>query len=266
MEVRGACGACRLSVQPHPAAQAAGDQLVARRVEHHAERGLSVDRQPDRHRELVAALDIVRVAVEGGHDPHPRCLQAGQRVARVLRVHGVRREGFGQAVAKDCVRKQIGGSNGSVATGARNRARAAAEQGRPSFTSEAACSRQLTLEFEVSIASVHGTEQFRYTEPSRARKIQSNRGMRLTGLITAVDAHAGGEPGRVIIGGVLDVAGASMFEKRLYLEQHADWLRKRMLRRPRGYPGLCCNLILPPTLADADAGFVIMEQTDYPPM
>jgi proline racemase len=90
--------------------------------------------------------------------------------------------------------------------------------------------------------------------------------MRLTGLITAVDAHAGGEPGRVIIGGVLDVAGSSMFEKRLYLEKHADGLRKRMLREPRGYPGLCCNLILPPTRAEADAGFVIMEQTDYPPM
>jgi proline racemase len=85
-------------------------------------------------------------------------------------------------------------------------------------------------------------------------------------MITAVDAHAGGEPGRVIIGGVLDVPGASMFEKRVYLEQHADGLRKRMLREPRGYPGLCCNLILPPTLPEADAGFVIMEQTDYPPM
>ena len=90
--------------------------------------------------------------------------------------------------------------------------------------------------------------------------------MRLSGLITAVDAHAGGEPGRVIIGGVLDVAGGSMFEKRLHLERHADWLRKRMLREPRGYPGLCCNVILPPTRAEADAGFVIMEQTDYPPM
>src|ERR687884_2293802 len=85
-------------------------------------------------------------------------------------------------------------------------------------------------------------------------------------MITAVDAHAGGEPGRVIVGGVLDVPGGSMFEKRLYLEQHADHLRRRMLREPRGYPGLCCNLILPPTQADADAGFVIMEQTDYPPM
>jgi proline racemase len=90
--------------------------------------------------------------------------------------------------------------------------------------------------------------------------------MRLSGMLTAVDAHAGGEPGRVIIGGVLDVPGASMFEKRVYLEQHADHIRKRMLREPRGYPGLCCNLILPPTRAEADAGFVIMEQTDYPPM
>jgi proline racemase len=85
-------------------------------------------------------------------------------------------------------------------------------------------------------------------------------------MITAVDAHAGGEPGRVITGGVLDVPGRTMFEKRTYLQDHADWLRKRMLREPRGYPALCCNVILPPTRPEADAGFVIMEQTDYPPM
>lgn len=90
--------------------------------------------------------------------------------------------------------------------------------------------------------------------------------MRLTGMVTAVDAHAGGEPGRVIVGGVLDVPGRTMFDKRLYLEQHADGLRKRMLREPRGYPGLCCNLLLPPTHPEADAGFVIMEQMEYPPM
>src|SRR5919205_3014214 len=90
--------------------------------------------------------------------------------------------------------------------------------------------------------------------------------MRLSGMVTAVDAHAGGEPGRVIVGGVLDVPGRTMFEKRRYLERHADGLRKRMLREPRGYPGLCCNVILPPTDPTADAGFIIMEQTEYPPM
>jgi len=50
------------------------------------------------------------------------------------------------------------------------------------------------------------------------------------------------------------------------LEEHADWLRKLMLREPRGYPALCCNVILPPTDPKADAGFVIMEQTEYPAM
>src|SRR5579872_6856983 len=90
--------------------------------------------------------------------------------------------------------------------------------------------------------------------------------MRLSRMITAVDAHACGEPGRVITGGVLDVPGATMFEKKLYLEAHADHLRKCMLREPRGYPAANCNLILPPTRPDADAGFVIMEQVEYPPM
>jgi proline racemase len=39
-----------------------------------------------------------------------------------------------------------------------------------------------------------------------------------------------------------------------------------MLREPRGYPAANCNLILPPTHPEADAGFVIMEQTEYPGM
>src|SRR5216684_4803845 len=52
--------------------------------------------------------------------------------------------------------------------------------------------------------------------------------MRFSSMITAVDAHACGEP--------------------------------------RRYPAANCNLILPPTHPEADAGFVIMEQVEYPPM
>ncbi len=90
--------------------------------------------------------------------------------------------------------------------------------------------------------------------------------MRVTDMITAVDLHACGEPGRVITGGVLDVPGKSMFEKMKYFEKNLDHLRLRMLREPRGYPALCANVILPPTDPQADAGFIIMEQTEYPPM
>lgn len=90
--------------------------------------------------------------------------------------------------------------------------------------------------------------------------------MQFARMISAIDAHACGEPGRVIIGGVPDVPGKTMFEKKVYLETHADSLRKLMLREPRGYPASNCNLILPPTHPDADAGFIIMEQVEYPPM
>lgn len=90
--------------------------------------------------------------------------------------------------------------------------------------------------------------------------------MRFDRMITAVEAHAGGEPGRVITGGVIDVPGATMFAKMQHLHQHRDEIRKLMLREPRGYPGLCCNILLPPTDPAADAGYVIMEQVEYPPM
>ena len=78
--------------------------------------------------------------------------------------------------------------------------------------------------------------------------------MRLSSMIAAVDLHACGEPGRVIVGGVRDVPGRSMFEKMQHLARHQDGLRLRMLREPRGYPAANCNLVLPPTHPEADAG------------
>jgi proline racemase len=90
--------------------------------------------------------------------------------------------------------------------------------------------------------------------------------MRLANMVSAVDLHACGEPGRVITGGVLDVPGRTMFEKMKHFEQHGDALRRRMLFEPRGYPAMCCNVILPATHPEADAGFVIMEPVEYPPM
>jgi len=90
--------------------------------------------------------------------------------------------------------------------------------------------------------------------------------MRLTKLVNAVDLHACGEPGRVITGGVLDVPGRSMFEKMQFFAEHHDDLRKRMLREPRGYPAANCNLVLPPAHKDAQAGYIIMEQVEYPAM
>lgn len=90
--------------------------------------------------------------------------------------------------------------------------------------------------------------------------------MRLSRMFTAVEAHAEGEPGRVITGGMPRLNGATVFEKMQDLQARHDDIRTLMLQEPRGYPALCCNALVPPSHPEADAGFIIMEQTEYPPM
>ena len=84
-------------------------------------------------------------------------------------------------------------------------------------------------------------------------------------MIQSVETHSG-EPMRVITGGVPHIPGDSVYEQAKWLERHDDQLRLMMLREPRGYPPLCCNLLVPPKHPDADAGFIIMEQVEYPMM
>ena len=83
--------------------------------------------------------------------------------------------------------------------------------------------------------------------------------------IHAVDTHIG-EPMRVITGGIPHIPGNTIYEKMKYLEEKDDQLRLMMLREPRGYPPLCCNIVCPPVHPDADAGYIIMEQVEYPVM
>lgn len=90
--------------------------------------------------------------------------------------------------------------------------------------------------------------------------------MRFSKMINVVGVHAAGELNEVITGGVLDVPGASMFEKMLYLQNRADDLRNFLLNEPRGRVTQCVNLVLPATNPEADAGFVIMESDFYVPM
>jgi proline racemase len=90
--------------------------------------------------------------------------------------------------------------------------------------------------------------------------------MRASRILQAVDVHAEGEPGRVITGGMPFLRGATVFEKMQDMAQNHDDIRLQMLREPRGYPGLCGNAIVPPCHPEADAGFIIFEQTEYPPM
>ena len=82
-------------------------------------------------------------------------------------------------------------------------------------------------------------------------------------VIHCVDAHAEGEASRIIVGGVLDVPGATMLEKMQHLEREGDELRRLLLFEPRGSAPLSLDLVLPSSHPEADAGFLIMESCSY---
>ena len=90
--------------------------------------------------------------------------------------------------------------------------------------------------------------------------------MRWSRVLNVVEAHCEGEIGKVVTGGVGDVPGSTMFEKRTYLQDHRDDLRKLLLLEPRGGVTHSCNFILPSTTADAPLGYVIAESVEYPAM
>jgi proline racemase len=87
--------------------------------------------------------------------------------------------------------------------------------------------------------------------------------MRLGRVIHCVDAHAEGEPSRVVVGGVLDVPGRTMLEKVRHLEREGDALRRLLLFEPRGSAPLSADLVLPSVHPEADEGFIIMESCSY---
>jgi proline racemase len=85
-------------------------------------------------------------------------------------------------------------------------------------------------------------------------------------MLNVVDCHAEGESGKVVVGGVGNVPGETMFDKRVYLEQNLDQLRELLLFEPRGAVWHNANIVLPSNNPEASLGYVILESTEYPVM
>lgn len=83
--------------------------------------------------------------------------------------------------------------------------------------------------------------------------------MRWAKTVTMVEAHAEGEVGRVVTGGVIDIPGKSIADKLRYINEVDDSLRRFLVFEPRGAAAMSTNLIFPPTRDDADVAFMILQ-------
>ena len=89
--------------------------------------------------------------------------------------------------------------------------------------------------------------------------------MHTSKIIHVVSAHAEGEVGDVIVGGVAPPPGDTLWEQSRFIARDGR-LRSFVLNEPRGGVFRHVNLLVPPKHPQARMGFIIMEPEDNPPM
>jgi trans-L-3-hydroxyproline dehydratase len=84
--------------------------------------------------------------------------------------------------------------------------------------------------------------------------------------ITAIDAHTGGEPFRVIVDGFPELKGNTILEKRRYAKEKYDHLRTALMWEPRGHADMYGCILTPPVTPDADFGILFIHNEGFSTM
>jgi trans-L-3-hydroxyproline dehydratase len=84
--------------------------------------------------------------------------------------------------------------------------------------------------------------------------------------LRTIDAHTAGEPLRLIVSGFPPVEGDTMLEKREWVREHHDHLRRALILEPRGHADMYGALLTAPERDDSDAGVLFMHNAGYSTM
>ncbi len=85
-------------------------------------------------------------------------------------------------------------------------------------------------------------------------------------VITTIDAHAAGEPLRVVLTGVDPIPGATIPEKRRYAQRHLDGLRRTLIFEPRGHADMYGAIPTAPVTRDGDLGVLFLHNEGWSTM
>jgi proline racemase len=84
--------------------------------------------------------------------------------------------------------------------------------------------------------------------------------------LTVVDMHTGGEPLRIVTGGYPSIPRGTILEKRAYVRDSLDHLRRMLMFEPRGHTDMYGAILVEPDLADADLAVLFMHNEGYSTM
>ncbi|ARM16401.1 MULTISPECIES: proline racemase family protein [Rhizobium] len=81
-----------------------------------------------------------------------------------------------------------------------------------------------------------------------------------------LQVHCQGEIGKIIVAGAPEIPGATMLDKMNHINAVDDSLRRFVTFEPRANVAMSVNLLVEPTRADADAGFIVLQADRAHPM
>lgn len=84
--------------------------------------------------------------------------------------------------------------------------------------------------------------------------------------IQTIDAHTGGEPLRILVSAMPPVPGNTILDKRAWLRENRDDLRKFLMNEPRGHADMYGAYLLPPVTPGADFGVIFIHNEGYSDM
>jgi trans-L-3-hydroxyproline dehydratase len=84
--------------------------------------------------------------------------------------------------------------------------------------------------------------------------------------ITTIDAHTGGEPFRIVTGGLPELKGDTILQRRRFMIDHLDHLRTALMWEPRGHADMYGCILTPPVSAEADMGVLFLHNEGYSSM
>ena len=87
--------------------------------------------------------------------------------------------------------------------------------------------------------------------------------MTIDRTITTVEMHTGGEPFRIVTSGFPRAPGARIVDRRTWLKQHADHLRRAVILEPRGHADMYAGILTDPVTAGADFGIIFAHNEGY---
>lgn len=84
--------------------------------------------------------------------------------------------------------------------------------------------------------------------------------------LKTIDAHAAGEPLRLIVDGFPSPRGKTMLAKREWVRTHADHLRRALMLEPRGHADMYGAILTEPVIPGSHAGVLFMHNEGYSTM